>query len=91
MISFLRPNHIAQLMDCSISSAYSVIHNLNQELKAKGAYIRSGRVSTKYFCERFRIDPETLEEGIQHEKAHTTDNENSKGTCLKSSRQREGA
>ncbi len=93
MVSFLRPYHIAQLMDCAISSAYAIIRTLNQELKAKGAYVRSGRVSTKYFCERFRIDPESLEEAINNAKksAASQNNEDSAGTDSKSARHCEGA
>jgi|GEM_PF-1588101 len=58
--SFLRPADVMTLMDCKISTAYGVIRDLNTELKAKGAYVRPGRVSTKYFCERMKVDPKSI-------------------------------
>lgn len=58
--SFLRPADIMALMDCKASSAYKVIRDLNAELTEKGAFVRPGRVSAKYFCERMKIDPRTL-------------------------------
>lgn len=57
---FLRPADVMSLMDCKVSSAYRVIRDLNTELKAKGAYVRPGRVSTKYFCERMKVDPRSI-------------------------------
>lgn len=54
--SFLRPADVMTLMDCKRSAAYKVIRDLNAELSEKGAYVRPGRVSTKYFCERMKVD-----------------------------------
>ena len=58
--SFLRPADVMTLMDYKPTAAYKVIHDLNAELSKKGAYVRPGRVSTKYFCERMKIDPKSL-------------------------------
>lgn len=54
----------ALLDNCSTSFAYSVIQQLNNELKSKGYITRAGRVPKKYFAERFFLDPETL---LDHE------------------------
>lgn len=59
---FLRPADIMRIMDCGQSSAYNTIHMLNDELIKKGAFVRPGRVSAKYFCERMKVDPKTLPE-----------------------------
>lgn len=58
--SFLRPDDLMILMDCSRTSAYNTIRALNAELKGKGAFVRPGRISAKYFCERMKVDPRTL-------------------------------
>lgn len=58
--SFLRPADVMALMDCKVSTAYRVIRDLNAELTEKGAYVRAGRVSTKYFCERMKVDPKSI-------------------------------
>ena len=50
------PKEIAEIMDCSDSKAYSIIQELNQELKAKGYIVRTGRVSRKYFFERTGLE-----------------------------------
>ncbi len=66
--SFLRPADLTIIMQCAESTAYRTIRDLNNELKAKGAYVRSGRVSTKYFCERTKISPHSIEEQLNGEK-----------------------
>lgn len=58
--SFLRPADVMTLMDCKRSAAYKVIRDLNAELSEKGAYVRPGRVSTKYFCERMKVHPKSI-------------------------------
>lgn len=65
MKSFLRPDDIVKLMGGCQSSAYNVIRMLNAELQQKGSTTRRGRVSTKYFCERFYIDPETIDRDLE--------------------------
>ncbi|HBD86760.1 MAG TPA: hypothetical protein DC001_04970 [Clostridiales bacterium] len=64
--SFLRPADVMALMDCKTSAAYKVIRDLNAELRAKGAYVRPGRVSTKYFCERMKVDPKSINREERH-------------------------
>lgn len=61
---FLRPADLATIMQCSESAAYRTIRDLNKELKAKGIYVRSGRVSTKYFCERTKISQQSIAEQL---------------------------
>lgn len=62
--SFLRPADLTVIMQCAESTAYKTIQDLNNELKAKGIYVRSGRVSTKYFCERTKISQQSIAEQL---------------------------
>jgi len=39
---------VAEMLDVSVSHAYKVIREANNELSAKGFYVRAGRVSRKY-------------------------------------------
>jgi hypothetical protein len=50
--SFLRVGEVAELLDVSISHAYKVMRELNEELKKKGKIVIAGRISRKYFEER---------------------------------------
>lgn len=49
---YLNAENVAEIMDCSVRYGYKIIQEMNQELKAKGYIIRSGRVPRKYFFER---------------------------------------
>ena len=44
---------VAKLLGISKSKAYTVIRALNNELAAKGFMVLAGRVSKKYFAEKF--------------------------------------
>ena len=50
---FLRAEEVCELMEVSPSYAYKVIKDLNKELSDKGYLVVSGKVSKKYFYERF--------------------------------------
>jgi hypothetical protein len=49
---FLKAEDVSKELDISLSYAYKVIKQLNEELKAKGFITLSGRVSREYFYER---------------------------------------
>ena len=49
---FMRVEEVAAELDVSVSYAYKIIKQLNDELKAKGFLIISGRVNRQYFNER---------------------------------------
>lgn len=49
---FLNAEDVSQILECSKSYAYTVIKQLNEELKAKGFIIVHGKVNAKYFNER---------------------------------------
>ena len=51
--TFLNAEQIADELGISKPFAYKVIRELNEELKEKGFVIIAGRISTKYFEERF--------------------------------------
>ena len=44
---------VAQILDVSKSFAYKVVRELNEELKNKGFITIAGKVSRKYFEEKF--------------------------------------
>lgn len=46
-------DEVKERLNISKSKAYKVVQDLNKEMKAKGYYTISGRVSEKYFCEHF--------------------------------------
>lgn len=46
---------VMESLNVSKPYAYKLIRNLNEELKRKGFITKSGRVSRKYFTERFYI------------------------------------
>jgi len=50
---FISSEEIQQIVGISKSKAYSLIQELNGELKEKGYLTVPGRVSRKYFEERF--------------------------------------
>ena len=51
--TFISVKEISQLLCVSESKAYSITRALNKELEEKGYLIIPGRVSRKYFEERF--------------------------------------
>lgn len=53
MNKFMKVQEIKALLGCSISRAYKVMRELNQELDKKNKITIPGRVSRKYFMERF--------------------------------------
>lgn len=53
MKPFLDCKEISESLDCSRAMAYKIIRELNSELKAKGYIIIQGKISRKYFNERY--------------------------------------
>lgn len=51
--TFLYVTDVMELLRCSKSRAYRVIADLNHELEKKGFLFIRGRISRKYFEERF--------------------------------------
>ena len=49
---FMRAEDVARELGISESYAYKIMRMLNNELKAKGMIVISGRVSRRYFEER---------------------------------------
>ena len=48
-----KADEVAQILGVSRGYAYKIIRGLNNELKEKGYRVISGKVSTKYFKEKF--------------------------------------
>ena len=53
--NFIRADETAEELDISKAYAYKIMHKLNEELKAKGYMVISGRISRKYFEEHFMV------------------------------------
>ena len=53
MKPFIDCKEIQETLDCSSTMAYKIIRELNSELKAKGYIIIQGKISRKYFNERY--------------------------------------
>ena len=51
--NFIHADEIAEELGVSKAYAYKIVHRLNDELIAKGYVTISGRVSRKYFEEKF--------------------------------------
>lgn len=49
---FLKAEDVAEIMECSKSAAYTIIRQLNDELKEKGFVVMHGKINAKYFNER---------------------------------------
>ena len=49
---FLKVEDVCEILGCGRSKAYSVIRQLNSEMKQKGYITVTGRVNAKYFHER---------------------------------------
>lgn len=55
----VRVDEVAQRLECSKRTAYSIIRQLNAELKAKGYITLAGRVPRKYFEQKCKISTES--------------------------------
>ena len=51
----LSAEEVADILNIAVSTAYKIIRGLNDELNIAGYKTRSGRVSRKYFYERFGL------------------------------------
>lgn len=49
----MNAKEVSETLDCGLTLAYQIIKTLNDELEKKGFITIRGRVSTKYFKERF--------------------------------------
>lgn len=58
---YFNAKEIAEIMDCSERHAYAIMQKLNEELKAKGYIIRTGRIPRKYFFERTGLTDQEAE------------------------------
>lgn len=50
---WVRWQEVQQFFGCSRAMAYRIIQNLNKELEGQGFLVYAGRVSRKYFRERY--------------------------------------
>ena len=50
---FINAQEVAELLGISKSKAYTIVRELNEELSAKGFITVAGRVSRKFFEEKF--------------------------------------
>jgi ribosomal protein S25 len=59
--SFLTASDVSTCLDVSVSKAYKIIRQLNDELKMQGYLTVSGRVSTAYFTKKTHTEMEGTE------------------------------
>ena len=52
---FYNAKDIMKILEVSLSQAYKVIRELNEELKQKGISVQRGKVAIEYFNERYKI------------------------------------
>ena len=52
---FYTKKDIMDIMKVASSTAYRIIKELNEELQAKGYFVRSGRVSVAYFNKKYYV------------------------------------
>lgn len=52
-IQFLNAEEVAEALGVSLSTAYRIIKKLNGELNSRGYITIPGKVSKKYFADRF--------------------------------------
>lgn len=50
---YINASDLSQQLGISVSRAYRIIRQLNDELKEKGYIVIAGRVPTKYFKQRW--------------------------------------
>lgn len=50
---YFTAQEVAELLGVSRGQAYKVIKNLNEQLEKKGYIVVSGKVSKKYFAEKY--------------------------------------
>lgn len=61
--TFIPVREIKEMLCVSESKTYSIVRDLNKELEDKGYLIIPGRVSRKYFEERFYgVEQDTVKE-----------------------------
>lgn len=53
--TFLYVTDVMKLFNCSRTKAYQIIAELNQELEKKGLLFMRGRISRRYFSERYGV------------------------------------
>lgn len=51
--NFLRVEEVATILQVSQSYAYTIIRNLNKELKTQGYATISGRINKQFFMEKY--------------------------------------
>ena len=53
--TFLYVTDVMKLFNCSRTKAYGIIAELNAELQKKGLLFMRGRISRRYFSERYGV------------------------------------
>ena len=56
MPQFYGPTDIMEMLDVAKPTAYQIMKELNDELEKDGFLVRAGRVSARYFNERYGLE-----------------------------------
>jgi hypothetical protein len=63
-MSYYTVKEVQKILGISSSKAYQVIRQLNAELKAKGFITIAGKVSKKFFNERYYASDDDIKQAI---------------------------
>ncbi|MDS0526083.1 helix-turn-helix domain-containing protein [Clostridium sp. SHJSY1] len=63
-MSYLTVTDVRKILGISTSKAYSIIRQLNNDLKSKGYIVISGRVPKKYFMEKYYCEVDELKQEL---------------------------
>lgn len=69
MKSFITAPEVAEAMGVSTGKGYAIIKALNNELKAQGYITISGKVSRKFFSEKYYGFEDVATKGAEHDRA----------------------
>lgn len=72
---FVRADEVANDLEISMPQAYRLIRKMNDELRADGFITIAGRVSRKFYSERFYGFGSATKGGTEHEHAKRESNE----------------
>lgn len=66
---FYQAKDVADILEVAESTAYKLIHQMQDQLVAAGyARPKAGKIQKKFFCERYQLDPSETDLFLQSKK-----------------------
>jgi len=50
---YVNAKELSEILDCSVATAYRIIHEANKSLKSEGYYTLQGKAPRSYVAEKF--------------------------------------